>query len=74
MEEFDEGDASMAVVLHDKVRELVRKHLKEALEDYNFMGNVMSHPLSEAVSRSAYGGVGFANAVRDVIRQQLMKP
>ena len=37
MSDFNEDDASMAVVLHDKVRELIRKHIYEAFNDPEFM-------------------------------------
>lgn len=35
-----EEQAAMAVILSDKVKELVREHLKDALEDANFLYSV----------------------------------
>jgi ribosomal protein S3 len=73
MEEYDESDASMALVLHGKIRELVRQHLKDALEDKVFMDQLSPYLLTETVARSLAGGVLFSQAVKRVIVDQMNK-
>lgn len=72
--EATEDDAAMAFVLHGKIEELVRKHLKAALEDPNFMGTVNTFSLSQSVQRHMNGGdYNFQNAVKNVIAMQMQK-
>jgi len=73
MSDFNEDDAAMAVVLNDKVRELIRKHIYEAFNDPEFMAYLPKDYLHEQLQARAYGGIGFAQAVRDVIKHQMNK-
>jgi len=75
MEEVDgKTQAELAIQLSDNVRELVRKHLKAALEDSNFMGGVNTFSLSQSVQRHINGGdYNFQNAVKNVIAMQMQK-
>lgn len=70
----DEEQALMAIKLADNVRELVRKEIKAALEDYEFMLTTQSYPLASAVFRSASGTSEFRNAVLGVVTHQMQKP
>ena len=72
--EATEDDAAMAFVLHGKIEELVRKHMKAALEDPNFMSGVNSYPLAQSVSRNLNANeYAFQNAVKQVIMNQMNK-
>ena len=69
-----EKQAEYSVLLDDKVRELVRRHLKEALEDPTFMGSVVSHSLTQAVQRNLNpNDNNFQYAVKTVIANQMNK-
>lgn len=74
MSDVTEDDAAMAFVLNGKIRELVRKHLKEALEDPNFMATVNTYPMAEGVLRHLNANdYNFQQAVKNVIAQQMNK-
>lgn len=65
--------AEMAVKLSDNVRELIREHIYEAFNDPEFMSYLPKDYLHEQLQARAYGGIGFAQAVRDVIKHQMNK-
>jgi hypothetical protein len=68
-----EKQAEVSVLLDDKVRELVRRHLKEALEDPNFMVSLYDrHPLQSAVFGNPYDPV-VVNTIKTVITNQMQK-
>lgn len=69
----DEEQAAMAIKLADNVRQMIREEIRAALEDYDFMLSIMGDPLTKVVTRGAYGGIGFAEAVRNVMRAQMAK-
>ena len=75
MEEVDgKTQAELAIQLSDNVRELVRKHLKEALEDMNFMVTVNTYPMAEGVLRNLNPNNHlFQQAIKNVIVQQMNK-
>jgi hypothetical protein len=74
MEEVDAAtQAEMAIRLSDNVRDLVRQHVLEAFNDYEFMYNLPIDFLHPKIENRNYGGIGFAQAVRDVIRAQMSK-
>jgi hypothetical protein len=75
MEEVDgKTQAEMAIKLSDNVRELVRQHLKDALEDPNFIANVNTYTMTEGVLRNVTASNhNFQMAVRHVIANQLNK-
>lgn len=68
-----EEQAAMAVVLDDKVRELVRKHILEAFNESAFVSVLPIDYLHPKLESRSYGGIGFAQAVRDVIKHQMNK-
>jgi hypothetical protein len=69
-----EKQADYSLLLDEKVKELVRRHLKEALEDPSFMGGVNSYSLAQAVSRNINAGeYNFQQAVKQVIMNQMNK-
>ncbi len=66
--------AEMAIRLSDNVRDLVRKHLQDALEDFSFMTSLNSFPLSQAIMRHINENErGFQQAVKNVIVAQMNK-
>ena len=72
--EATEDDAAMAFVLHGKIEELVRKHLKAALEDMNFMVTVNTYPMAEGVLRHLNPtNHNFQQAVKTAIVNQMNK-
>ena len=75
MEEVDgKTQAELEIRLSDNVRELVRQHIKEALEDSMFMGNLNAFPLSQAAARFLNAGDhSFQQAVRSVMVAQMNK-
>jgi hypothetical protein len=75
MEEVDAAtQAEMAVKLSDNVRDLVRMHIKEALEDMNFVGSLNSFPLAQSTQRHFNAGdYTFQQAVKNVILTQMNK-
>jgi hypothetical protein len=75
MEEVDgKTQAELAIKLSDNVRELVRQHLKAALEDPSFMGSLSAFNISEAAQRHlSPGNINFQNAVKSVIINQMNK-
>ena len=75
MEEVDgKTQAEMAIKLSDNVQDLVRKHLKAALEDPNFIANVNTHSMAEGVLRNLnVSNLNFQNAVKNVILNQMQK-
>jgi hypothetical protein len=75
MEEVDgKTQAEMAIKLSDNVQDLVRKHLKAALEDMNFMVTVNTYPMAEGVLRNLnVSNLNFQNAVKNVIITQMNK-
>lgn len=69
-----EDQAALAIVFEENIRELVRKHLKEALEDYSFIGGLNTFPLGQAITRNLNASdYNFQQAVKNVIAQQLSK-
>jgi hypothetical protein len=68
-----EDQAALAIVFEENIRELVRKHLKEALEDKVFVDSLFAYPLTEAVSRGLNTSSAFNSAVRGIIIQQMQK-
>ena len=70
----DVTQAEMAIKLSDNVRELVRKHLKAALEDMNFMATVNTYPMAEGVLRQLNPtNHNFQQAVKTAIVNQMNK-
>lgn len=69
----DEVQAAMALKLADDVRKMIRNHIYEAFNDPEFMAYLPKDYLHEQLQARAYGGIGFAQAVRDVIRHQMQK-
>jgi len=66
--------AELELQLSDNVRELVRKHLKEALEDPSFLTTVNSFYISDAAMRHmSSGNINFQQAVKQVIMSQMTK-
>jgi hypothetical protein len=69
-----EKQAEYSVLLDDKVRELVRRHIKDALEDPSFMGTMNNtFPLMDATFRYAGGNQSFINIVKQAIITQMQK-
>lgn len=69
-----EDQAALAIVFDENIRDLVRKHLKAALEDPDFMGGLNSYYLSEVMLRSVSpNNINFRNAVVNVITNQMDK-
>jgi hypothetical protein len=69
-----EKQAEYSVLLDDKVRELVRRHIKEALEDPSFMGGLNGYYISEATMRNLNPSNHlFQQAIKNVIVQQMNK-
>jgi len=75
MEEVDDlTQAEMAIKLSDNVRDLVRQHLKEALEDPEFIANVNTYSMAEGVMRNVTASnLNFQMAVKNVILNQMQK-
>ena len=71
--EATEDDAAMAFVLHGKIEELVRKHVLEAFNDPNFVDHLAIDFLHRKLEIRSYGGGSFAQAVRNVIANQMNK-
>ena len=70
----DVTQAEMAIKLSDNVRELVRQHIKQALEDPSFMGSLNAFNISEAAQRHlSPGNINFQSAVKSVIITQMNK-
>lgn len=78
MEVTNEEQAAMAITLDDSVRELVRKHIKEALEDYAFVGVLSPYPLGDLITHGVFAKMQasyvFRDAVKAVISDQMSKP
>ena len=69
-----EEQVALAVALDDKISELVRKHLKAALEDPNFILSLNTFPLGQAITRNLNGGdYNFQQAVKTAIIHQINK-
>lgn len=75
MDEVDAAtQAEMALKLSDNVRDLVRKHMKEALEDPEFTQSLHIHHLSKVITHSLNANeYSFQQAVRSVIVNQMNK-
>lgn len=73
MEPTLEEQAQMAVALDDKVRELVRKHMLDALHDAEFMDSVHAYHLTTAVTRYISTDYNFQIAVKQVMVSQMQK-
>lgn len=69
-----EEQAVAYIKLHDEVRELIRKEIKAALEDYGFVNSVYFHPLE---TRLYQGGgssaAGLRMVVKQIIKEQMEK-
>jgi hypothetical protein len=69
-----EDQAALAIVFEENIRDLVRKHLKAALEDMNFMVTVNTYPMAEGVLRNLNPNNHlFQQAIKNVIVQQMNK-
>lgn len=68
-----EDQAALAVVFEENIRELVRKHLKAALEDYEFMNTVGMWAFAPRLIPSLPHDNLFQAAVRSVIVTQMQK-
>jgi hypothetical protein len=69
-----EDQVALAVALDDKISELVRKHLKAALEDPAFTHNLNGYPLAQVVSNHLTGGdYNFQQAVKTAMIHQMNK-
>jgi hypothetical protein len=69
-----EEQAALAVVLDDKISELVRRELKAALEDPAFTHNLNGYPLAQVVSNHLTGGdYNFQQAVKTAMIHQMNK-
>lgn len=75
MEEVDgKTQAEMAIKLSDNVRELVRQHIREALQDQIFLATINPYLLSEAVLRHLNPtNHNFQQAVKTAIVNQMNK-
>ena len=72
--EATEDDAAMAFVLHGKIEELVRKHMRDALQDRNFLATINPYLLSEAVLQNLNSSnFAFQQAVKTIIVNQMNK-
>lgn len=69
----DQTQAEMAIKLSDNVRELVRQHLKEALEDPAFMGMLQSYCMAQSVMRHAGSLPDFIAGVKHTIASQMSR-
>jgi hypothetical protein len=69
-----EDQAALAIVFEENIRELVRKHLKQALEDPTFVGAINGYYLSQTMTRTiSAGDINFQSAVKSVIINQMNK-
>jgi len=69
-----EDQAALAIVFEENIRDLVRKHLKDALEDPTFVGAINGYYLSQSTQRHFNAGdYNFQQAVKNVIAQQMNK-
>jgi hypothetical protein len=67
-----EDQAALAIVFEENIRELVRKHLKAALEDPAFTQNLNGNPLAQVVTNHLNGNdYNFQQAVKTVILYQM---
>ena len=70
----DEVQAAMSLKLEESVRDLVRKHLKAALEDPAFTHNLNGYPLAQVVANHLTGGdYNFQQAVKTAMIHQMNK-
>ena len=67
--------AEIAVKLSDNVRELVRYHIREALQDHAFIESI-SNPilLQNAMFSNAAWNSFFVQAVKNILTTQMSKP
>lgn len=68
-----EDQATLAIVFEENVRELVRKHIREAFDDPYFIATLPIEFLHSKLEGRSYNGIGFAQSVRDVIKAQMQK-
>lgn len=69
-----EDQAALAIVFDENIRDLVRKHLKAALEDPDFMGGLNMYHLTQSASQYLNpNNTSFRNAVKTVILDQMNK-
>ena len=74
MEEVDgKTQAEMAIKLSDNVRDLVRQHLKEAMEDYGFVSGMSFHHMGMIISPLLLNSAAFHQAVKNAILTQMNK-
>jgi hypothetical protein len=72
MEEVSpQTQAELELQLSNSVRDLVRKHIHEAFNDYGFMSTLPIDYLHPKLESRSYGGKNFAQSVRDVIKAQM---
>lgn len=68
-----EDQAALAIVFEENIRELVRKHLKAALEDYRFVHEIMIGNLASRLSTHMVMDGSFKTAVKAAIIEQMNK-
>jgi hypothetical protein len=74
MEEVDgKTQAELELKLSDNVRELVRMHLRQALEDYGFVSGTSFHSVGMIISPLVLNSPAFQQAVKNAILTQMNK-
>ena len=74
MSEVDEKtQAELELKLSDNVRDLVRQHVLDAFDDPFFVDHLAIDFLHHRLEKRSHGGGSFAQAVRNVIRNQMNK-
>lgn len=68
-----EDQAALAIVFEENIRDLVRKHMSEALNDGDFMSRMNTYTLQTVVMREAELNPVFVNAVKAAIVNQMNK-
>ena len=67
-----EEQALMALKLAESVRELIRKEVKEALQDYGFMSSVDTYPLFTTMQGRHINDPTLKAGVRAFLRELLI--
>lgn len=62
-----EEQAEMAVILSDKVKDLVRTHLKEALEDFGFLYGLDQYPVVNMITSHHEFKVALKKLMREML-------
>lgn len=66
-----EDEASLALVLSDKISEIVRDHLSRALNDPKFVSELRTDLLAKLMVQGMQFNPDFRNAVKQVMIQSL---